>query len=167
MGDSTALDTSRGTVVWGINWVRQDALSRLLDDLLEQEKTGYPHETCGKVSEAIGKIANAASGLPDHSWWRRSIVSELEGFLKIYEDWNNHEGEEQEKIDGRKKELKNLRAKRNKLATRIRKNQHIIQNDLDLSVIDSMYEALSDLVKSSPEIFKSLAKALSRYMARK
>ena len=164
MNENTVLDASRGTVVWGANWFRQDALSRLLDDLLEQEKTGYPQETCDKVSEAIEKIANAASGLPDNSWWRKSVLGELEGFLKIYIKWNNHEGEEQEKIEGRKKELKNLRAKRNKLATRIRKNQYIIQNDLDLGVIDSMYEALSGLVKSSPEIFKLLAKALKRYI---
>ena len=167
MNNSTVLDASRGTVVWGANWVRQDALSRLLDDLLVQEKTGYSQETCDKVSKAIGKMANAAAGLPDHSWWRSSIVGELEGFLKIYEDWNNHEGEEQEKVEGRKKELKKLRAKRNKLATRMKKNLHIIQNDLDLAIIDSMYEALSDIVKSSPEIFTSLAKALNRYIARK
>jgi len=167
MNNITTFDASRGTVVWGVNWFRKDALSRLLDDLLMKEKTGYSQETCNKVSETIGKIVNTAAGLPDHSWWRKSILSEIEGFLKIYENWNNHEGEEQKKVEGRKKELKKLRVKRNKLATRIRKNMHIIQNDLDLSIVDSMYEALSDLVKAFPEVFTSLAKALNRYIDRK
>lgn len=167
MNKNTALNASRGTVVWGINWFRQDALSKLLDDLLDKEQTGYSQEICDKVKEAIGKIANLSSGFPDHSWWRKSILSEIEGFLKIYEKWNNHEGDELEKIAGRKKELKNLRSKRNKLATRIRKNQHIIDNELDLKLVESIYKALSMLVESFPETFTSLAKALNRYVTRK
>lgn len=167
MNNEIVLDASRGTVVWGVNWLRSDGLAKLLDDLLEQESTGYSQEICDKVDEALGKIANQASGLPDYSWWRKSILSELEGFLNIYRKWNNHEGAEPEKVEGRKRELKNLRTKRNKLATRIRKNQHIIQNELDLSMVDSMHEALGELVKAFPDVFKSLAKALERYASRK
>ncbi|MBL1267923.1 MAG: hypothetical protein COA87_009280 [Halomonas sp.] len=167
MNDKMIFDASRGTVVWGVNWFRRDALSSFLDDLLEKERAGYPQAICDKVYDELEKIANQAAGLPDYSWWRKSILSELEGFLDIYREWNNHEGPEPEKVEGRKKELRNLRRKRNKLATRIRKNQYIIQEELDLRVIDSMYESLSRLVKSFPDVFKSLAKALERYIRRK
>ena len=167
MSELAIVDGSRGTVVWGINWFRADALARLLDDLQEQEKAGYAKPTCEHVQLALGKLVNSATTIPDGSWWRSAIWEELQDFCDIYERWNNHEGFAPEKVKARKAELRALRNKRNRIARKIRGNQFIIQNELDLKLIDAMYDSLSELPKLFPDIFKALASAIKRFEDRK
>lgn len=57
--------------------------------------------------------------------------------------------------------------RRHKMATRIRKRQHILSKDLDLKVVDGMYEALAELPKALPDIFKNLSKAIGSYKQRR
>jgi len=157
---------SRGSVVWGINLLRSDALSRLLDDLVDLEETGLRREDCRKVAIALEKLANQASSVPDHTWWRHTIYGEVEKFKEMYDQWNYNEGSNSEAIYRRKVALKELRARRNLLATTIRKNQYIIQEELDLALVDSMYSALRELNLALPALFKNVGKAVARYYSR-
>lgn len=161
------VDNRRGTVLWGIYSLRADGLSRLLDDLVDLETKGLLQHECKQVQAALTKIAGRAAAVPDGSFWRSQIYREFEVFAELYEEWNSREGPSEEAIGHRKRTLKKLRHQRNKLATRIRRNQFVLQNELDLMLVEGMYTALRDLTTSLPEIFKGLAEAVARYDLRK
>ncbi|MFP6758305.1 MAG: hypothetical protein VCC99_08830 [Alphaproteobacteria bacterium] len=56
---------------------------------------------------------------------------------------------------------------RNAAATRIRTNMRILERELDLILIEDSYEALGDLARAVPGIFKGLSEAIVRFEARK
>ena len=167
MSNELTIDASRGTGLWGINLFRADALSQLMNDLLYREKVGLHDEQCDKVKLALGEIVNLASSIPDGSWFRGTIWEELQDFADIYTHWNSHYGNDPAIIQRRQDELRKLRNKRNRIARKIRKNQHVLQNELDLQLIDNMYAAFGKLVQSLPEVFVNLAKAIERFSVRK
>lgn len=157
------LDASRGTAVWGINRWRSDALVSLLDDLMDREEEGLEHYQCKQVQIALGYLVNAATSIPDDAWWRGTIWRELQEFSDAYERWNSHEGKDAELVKRRKQALVALRKRRNRIATKIRKHQYIIQNELDLKLVDDMYRALGALPTAFPELFKKLGSAVRRF----
>lgn len=159
----TAINAEVGTPLWGVNKLRADALGALLDDLLALERSGLKEEKCIKVQHALGRLTNAATGIPDGSFWKRQVWKEFEIFEKVYFTWNSIEGERPENIAQRRAYLRKLRKRRSKIATRIRKNQYVIQNEIDLQVVKRGYEALGDLTEALPEIFTNLAKAVGRF----
>jgi hypothetical protein len=163
MGQELEQIGQKGTVVWGINRLRSDALAALLDDLVLLESSGLDEQHCRAVRRSLARFTNAATSIPDGSWWKRQIWQELQDFEVIYEQWNNVPGTDSYCIDERAKKLKQLRKKRNKIATKIRNNQYILQNELDLKLVHDSYEALGDLVKALPSIFKNLAAAVNRF----
>ena len=163
---TTAIN-ARGTPIWGINAFRSDGLSRLLDDLVDLERHGLQRKECDQVKAALEKIASRAAAIPDGSFWRRTIYKEFEAFAEIYEEWNSREGHDNNSIEHRRYALRKLRQARNSIATRIRKNQFILQNELDLMLVEGMYNALRDLTATLPEIFKNVAQAIARYESRK
>lgn len=167
MGNELVVDASRGTPLWGINLFRADALSQLMNDLLHREKLGLLDEQCEKVKLALGEIVNVASSIPDGSWFGGAIWQELQDFADIYANWNSHYGNDPAIVQRRQSELRKLRGKRNRIARRIRKNQHVLQNELDLRLVDDMYAAFGKLVHALPEVFVNLAKAIERFAERK
>lgn len=151
----------KGSPEWAINRFRSDALVSLMNDLVEREKDGLEDSQCQHVQQCLGKLANATSIIPDNSFWRSTILKEMQQFADIYEKWNSHSGPEAPRK--RRVELKKLQTQRNKLATVIRKNQHILHNELDLALIDSTYKAMMGLVAALPEIFKDLSSSIRYY----
>lgn len=166
MNQNVQLETHRGTIVWGINRLRSDALVSLLDDLTARETTGIQQIQCDQVKLALGYLVNSATVIPDdRGWWRSTIWQELQDFLDIYETWNSHSGDHPQSVADRKAALKKLRRKRNRIATKIRKHQFVIQSELDLKLVESMYEALGRLAKAFPDVFVELGSAVARFRA--
>ena len=151
----------KGSPVWGVNYFRRDALVSLMDDLVEREKEGLADEECQHVQRCLSRLANAAAAIPDHSFWRTTILKEMQGFADIYLKWNSHTGEEAPRK--RRLELSNLRKKRNRLASAVRTNQYILENELDLALVESMYQAMGSLAEVLPEIFKNLGGSVSYF----
>jgi hypothetical protein len=145
--------------------IRKHTLLSLLDDLADLEQDGLSPEDCARVKRAIERVANAASEIPDGSMFRGTILHEVETFADVYRRWNGHEGRSPKNVDGRRSALKKLRKARQQIARRIHINQHILQHELDLKLIDATYEAFRDLVKSGPSLFKNLARTLARQHA--
>lgn len=163
MNNAIQLDARRGTAVWGANRFRSDALASLLDDLTVRESKGLNEKECGAVKIALGFLVNSATTIPDKAWWRTTIWEELQDFLDIYETWNNEHGDSKDSITRRQCALKKLRAKRNRIATKVRHHQLIIQSELDLKLIKDMYGALGKLANTFPDIFIQLGEAVSRF----
>src|SRR4051794_6039130 len=88
------LSAERGTTVWAVNSLRSDALVALLDDLVALEDFGLEEDRCVLVRKALAKLTNAATGIPDGSWWRRQIYQELQDFEALYAGWNDVNGAE-------------------------------------------------------------------------
>lgn len=151
----------RGSIEWQVHYFRRDSLVSLMHDLVDQEKDGLQEAQCDQVKKCLQKLANVASSIPDHSFWRSTILDELEKFSDIYYQWNSHSGTEAPRK--RRLELRRLRDQRNKLATKWRKNQHILANEIDLQMTTAMHTAVQDLVKAVPEIFKALARSVDDY----
>jgi hypothetical protein len=100
----------------------------------------------------------------------------LEDFSRIYQEWNSddHIHEEVEKCYHRQIKVKELRKcryrirkKELRISKKIKYDQHVIDNELDLKTITSLYECFNALCKEAPGIFKNLSKALARYSSRK
>lgn len=127
------------------------------------ERQGLEEGKCAIVRAALKRFTNAATAIPDDSWWKRQIWRELQDFEEIYVQWNDVNGTLPENIRERNVRLKALRKKRNTIATKIRKNQYIIQNELDLQLVRDGYEALGDLTRALPDIFRNLAAAIARF----
>lgn len=157
------VDASRGTALWGINRLRSDGFVALLNDLASLERPGLDEPRCQQVQAALARLTNAATAIPDSSWWKRQIWQELQAFETIYIQWNAIEGSADSHVDERRKKLRALRKKRNRIATKIRKNQYVLHNELDLALVNDSYRAFGELAKSLPEVFKNLAGAVGRF----
>jgi len=162
---SKEIDASRGSLLWSFNTFRSTVLSNLLDDLMIREKIGLTSEQCEQVKFALGKVINAATGFPDGGFLNKAVWKEIEKMSVLYEKWNEIEGDGEKALHQRTKLLKKLRYQRHKIARRIRKNQYIISQELDLKVVESLYTAMGDLAKMLPDIFVNLAKAIKKYTA--
>jgi hypothetical protein len=162
------VDARRGTALWALNQLRSDALPRLMEDLLIQEPVGLQPDQCNKVENALRRVWIHAGDIPDKiPFLPVSIQNDMEQFLKAYVNWNDPKGTESHSIQKRKKALREMIKRRHAMATRLRKRQHILSNNLDLKVVDGMYEGLSDLPKSLPDIFRNLSKAINNYEKKK
>jgi hypothetical protein len=154
---------ARGTAIWAFNQFRQDALVSLMNDLVAIEDTGLTANQCKEVQNALEFIVNASTQIPDGSFFRKSVYQHLEKFLELYVKWNEPKGDTKDIADHRRALLKKLRKRRQKIARMTRKHQYILNNELDLKLLENGYMALGGLVKSFPEIFKDLAKAVRRF----
>ena len=150
--------TKQSALVRDFNQFRSKGLGSLLDDLLELEETGLTDSQCQQVRLALGKIVNASAAIPDGSWLRGSVFNELEAFEHLYIQWNGHTTAEQ-----RKETLGKMRKRRQRIAQRIRKNQYILSEELDLNLLKSIYDSLGQLSKDMPRIFPNLSSAMKNF----
>lgn len=165
MTEDTKIDGRRGTSLWAINSFRGDALTQFLDDLVELEQDGLQPHQCNEVKKALSKMSNRAASVPKGGFFQSSILKEFEDFETIYSEWNNHDGMDDGKMH-RRVALKRLRKKRARIAEKIRKNQFVIQNELDLELVRELYSAAGSLASTFPELFKNLGGAVTRFEKR-
>jgi hypothetical protein len=70
MGKKQQLDIGRrGSPSWAFNRLREDALAQLLNDLYSVEDQGLTPEQCKLVADAIAKVVNYATAIPDGSFF--------------------------------------------------------------------------------------------------
>jgi hypothetical protein len=155
------IDGTRGSVLWGFNRFRSDALVQLLNDLLRLEQVGLPDAKCELVKDALRRILQASANTPAKSWLSSFVTGDLEEFDNLYSVWNSHGGEGAARK--RSETLKQMQRRRHRLASKIRSNQLILATELDARLIGEIYLALEDLSSSMPEVFKRLSQAVNRY----
>ena len=158
-------DPTHGTPLWAANRFRSDVFPHLLDDLLVAEQNGLPLGVCPKLQIALGEIVNAATEFPDGSFWRSSVLGHVQKLENLYREWNDVLGEDETAIYTRRRKLNQMRNRRHKLSTAMRQNQAALAKQLDLKLMEAMFEALGDLTKALPSIFMNLAKAIGRFHA--
>jgi hypothetical protein len=149
-------------IIAPIEVIRKYTLRSLLDDLADLEREGLSEESCFAVQNAMQKLANAASEIPDGSFFQGTVLKEVEQFSDIYTQWNGYTGPGREVTKSRRSALKKLRKRRQRIARRIHLNQHVLENHLDLQLIEATHVAFKDLVVSAPKLFRNLARSLER-----
>jgi hypothetical protein len=155
------VDASRGTVVWGFNKFRSDALVQLLNDLITRESIGLSDDQCQTVRVYLSKVVGVATEIPDGAWLKDTVWTSLQEFEQLYVVWNSHAG--MDAPAKRKLTLKAMRRKRDRLSRKIRNNQLILATESDAKLLNDVYGALGDLSRSLPEVFRSLSSAVNRF----
>jgi hypothetical protein len=154
-------DASQGSVLWGFNKFRSDALVELLNDLVDLEREGLPDQKCTKVRMALRKVVQTVGSVSDRSWLKSFIWSDLKEFEQLYEIWNSHAGDDAPA--NRRDTLGRMRRRRKRLARKVRTNQLILSSELDSRLISEIYDSLEELSKSLPEVFDHLSLAVNRF----
>jgi hypothetical protein len=155
-----------GTVEWGVNRLRSDALVALLDDLVTLERVGLEEERCVVVRASLARVTNAATAIPDGAWWKTTVWKEFQRFEDLYRQWNDVNGTNPDSVKARAAMLRKLRDRRNRISRKIRHNQFILKNELDLQLVRDSYEALGTVAKAFPEVFKQLGAAIARFQSK-
>ncbi len=156
-------DGSHGTALWAFDRFRSDALSKILNDLLALERSGLEESICQQVQNALDIVVNEATSIPDGTFISKPLWKDLEAFRDTYVQWNDINGTDEASREKRKVLLKKLRDKRHKVARRSRKNQFVLANNLDLSVVRAMYDAMAEVSSAVPDIFRELSKSVGRF----
>jgi hypothetical protein len=159
-------DASRGTAAWTIQEFRKDALVAFMADLLAREEEGITQEQCGIARKGLETLVIGASALSDRLFLRRSIMGRLEAFTAAYVEWNEPPGRGAAQVAARRRALRKMCRARHKLAETMRKNAYVLANELDLGLVRGMYDAIGEIVRSLPGLFKNLAKAVERFSKR-
>lgn len=164
MAKETSLEVGQyGTPSWAFNRLREDAFVQLMDDLASVQYQGLKPEDCERVKIALAKAVNCATAIPDGSFFTKPIWQRIKAFEITYHSWNEPKGADPFAVEHRQKELERLRKLRHKLAKTTRKNLAVLDKELDIKLVEDVYQALSNLVTSAPETFKNVARALERF----
>jgi hypothetical protein len=154
-------DASQGTVLWGFNKFRSDALVELLNDLVDLEKVGLQDQKCSKVRMALRSVVDTVGSVSDQSWLKSFVWRDLKEFEQLYTIWNSHAGDQAPA--NRRDTLRQMRRRRNRLARKVRTNQLILSSELDSRLISDIYGSLEELSKSLPDAFDHLSLAVNRF----
>lgn len=158
---------ARNTPVWGLNLMRRDMLASLMDDLIMCEQQGIHESHCQAVKRALAQLVNQSSAIPDAPIFRSTIWEIFQEFEELYGHWNDVSGSHEGAQQSRRDHIRSLRRTRHRLAVRVRTNMHILDNELDLQLIDSMYAGFTALIKEVPQSFPKVAEAVARYLDRR
>ena len=152
---------SQGSIGWKFQTFRRDILTGFLDDLVEHKGTGFSNNECDEVKKVLEKLTNYYTAVPLKNIWKH-----YNKFSKIYSEWNKHIGNHDTAKKNRDSNLLKLRKIRYKIGKKSRKIGRIVDTEADLKFIDAQYEAMNNLVKAFPEIFKNLSKALVKILTK-
>jgi hypothetical protein len=166
--------SQRGGYIWAFERFRSDALDQLLKDLAKREYKGLPLEVCKAVKLSLSEIVTEAAGVVSGGIFSRPLYVELEKIEECYVKWNDQVVDDEVLAASRRHYyLKEMRKHRQRLArktkrdvSRIRRDQYVLMNDLDLEVIKSIYKSFSKLCEFAPEVFTELSKAVNRFYRR-
>lgn len=160
------VNAMRGTALWGINRLRSDLLPALLADLAKRESEGLERGQCLRVAKTLAQLAEEASALTaEDAAWKTALQRDLVAFQEIFVAHNMDLTNKDEAIKNRAVTLVQLRAIRQKLSDRIRRNLAAIEHDADIRGVEAMVARLRDVATAFPETLPQVASAIVRFYA--
>ena len=163
---SRAVDNTRGSILWTFNYYRSQVLTNLLNDLVDNEATGFSQEYCDIVAKSLEYFVNATTDIPSGGLMTGSIFPTVDRFAVLYREWNDIQGELARAIEDRRYKLHELREQRQKISNRARSLQYEIENNLDRELLKKSYEAIGGLLTTVPDMFKNLTEAIKEFSKR-
>lgn len=156
----------RGTPLFAYNFYKSNVMTALLNDLIILENEGLDDAYCRIVQQTLGQFVNATTEVPKGGFLTGALSRDVEEFEELYKKWNDVLGLDEEAIKERRNILKKLRKARQDITDKVRTLQVEMFLGLDRSILIATYEALGDLIRTAPTIFKSLAATLAEYHKR-
>lgn len=160
---SKKVDATRGSDLWVFNYDRGRLLTCLLNDLSRLKLVGLDEDNCSKVTFFLECFENSATAISSGGMFAGPIYKDIKAFREVYVDWNKIEGSKERNIEERQIIHDDLKAKRQKISDKCRKIQYLIEKDLDVKILKSGIEAISDLVKAVPDLVIELAKTMKEF----
>ena len=162
---SRVVDNTRGSHLWSYNHYRSRILTSLLNDLIELENEGLDEENCKMVRRSLEYFVNASTSVPKGGFLSGGpLYKEIESFAATYKEWNDVNGRDEFNIQMRRKKVRELRKNRQRISNKIRKLQYELENNLDQKVLHDSYNAIGDIIKLVPGIFKNLSSSYNDYL---
>ena len=160
------IDATRGTAIWCINRLRSDLLPALLADLAKRESEGLERGQCLRVAKTLAQMAESATGLAaEKAAWTTALRGDLGAFQETFVAHNMDLTDRDEAIKNRVVTLAQLRAIRQRLSDRIRKNLGAIERQIDTRAVEAMVAPLRELATALPETLPQLGAAATRFYA--
>ncbi len=161
---SRDVNNTQGSFLWQYNHFRTDILTSLLNDLMDLENDGMDENICQGVQKSLGYFVNASTAVPKGGFLSGGpLYKEIEEFQITYVGWNNINGRSPELSKQRRQMLSLLRQKRQRISNKVRKLQFELQNNLDQKILADCYNAVGELIKLVPGMFKNLASSYGDY----
>ena len=163
---SRELDASRGSPTYAFNQFKGNMLSSLLDDLITLENEGIDEEICSRVKKSLGFFVNSTTNVPSGGMFTGALSPRVQKFEEAYIKWNGINGNDEGAIKKRRDVLVKMRKLQQKITDKTRALQFELSNDLDVLVLKSGYEAISELITVSPKLFQNLASSYAKFCSR-
>jgi len=158
------VDATRGTAIWGINRLRSDLLPALLADLEKRESEGIESGQCVRVAKTLAQLAESATALSaGEADWKTALYADLTAFQEVFVAHNMDLEDKDEAIKNRVVTLAQLRTIRQKLSDRVRRNLSVIEREVDIRVVESMFAPFRELAKEFPDTLPQLGSAVARF----
>lgn len=165
---SREVDNTRGSHLWSYNHFRTRILTSLLNDLIDLENSGFEDDKiCDKIQLALDYFINASTHVPQGGFLSGGpLYKEIENFKNTYVRWNNIKGGKDIHRVERRKRIRELRDKRQKISNKVRKLQYELDNNLDQKILHDTYRAIGNIIGMVPDIFKNLSDSYADYLKR-
>jgi hypothetical protein len=158
------VDATRGTAIWGINRLRSDLLPALLADLAKREIEGIERGQCMRVAKTLAQLADSADALyAGKAVWKSALQADLMAFQEVFVAHNMDLENQDEAIKNRAVTLAKLRAIRQKLSDRIRRNLSTMESEGDLRAVESTFASFRDLATEYPDTLAQVGRAVGRF----
>lgn len=160
------IDATRGTAVWGVNRLRSDLLPALLADLAKRESDGIERAQCMRMAKTLAQLADSATTLsPGEAAWKSALHADLTAFQEVFVAHNMDLQNKDEAIRNRTVTLGQLRAIRQKLSDRVRRNLSAIEREVDVRVVETMFAPFRDLATEFRDTLPQVGSAVARFYA--
>lgn len=160
------VDATRGSAIWGVNRLRSDLLPALLADLAKREIDGIERAQCMRVAKTLAQLADSATSLSrGEAAWKTALHADLTAFQEVFVAHNMDLVNKDEAIRNRSVTLEQLRAIRQKLSDRIRRNLSAIEREADIRVVETMFASFRDLATEFRDTLPQVASAAARFYA--
>lgn len=161
----------KGSDSWKLNFFRSTAMTALLNDLGNFEKTGLSQHICETIQLALARIADATSDFEGQASWENPIHHDFDKICDTYIEWNDYP-EGTAGMLARRETRKRLRNQRKILSDKIRQcrgvlYQQSIYDEADEDMFDTIFSAFREISDSKPNCFANLRTMLAKYDSRR
>ena len=169
-----------GTPLWGLNILRSTTLSKLIEDLKENNHADYiESEMLEPIKDSIDLLKDSAQPFVNYSFadnkinndehlLLRSIFDDLDAFFNKVEEWSMVKGNNQKSCDKREDIVVQLKKIRKGIAYKVRENNYpLVRVFKGEPIFDEIMNKLEDMCNEYPDLFPKLGSATRKYEKKK
>ena len=155
----------RGNQLWFFKQTTAELLSKLIVELPEHEEAGLTPSQADSVHRLLARIANEYANAPDCRMnplnpCEKTLHKLAENMLQGFERWAAVKGQDRAALRARRKWASRMRGVRKQMTNRLRSAGAVLDAERDVRLINAIYDAFEDAVRSAPKLLNTVDKAL-------